>query len=301
MKTAIIILNYNSENDTIRYVNEIKNYSCLDTIIIVDNNSTTENAFEKIEALKGDKIHVVKSDKNGGYSYGNNLGLKYLESLNEKYDYIVISNPDVSIKENAFEACFDELNQNEKIAVVAPKMVDKNGNHIRRSSWKVRTPGIDMVNSTRFNEILFYKIFKSGEYAEEDFKKPKLPVEAVSGALFVIRYDVFKQIGYFDENVFLFYEEDILASKLKNMGYGETSLNNVEFKHFESQTINKVFSYFNKIKRLQESKMYYQKKYNNINKFQICIFHILNIFRRIELLFEIPIRKFLTSKKDNME
>jgi hypothetical protein len=197
MKTAVIILNYNSENDCIKYVNQIKNYECLDTIVVVDNNSTNPEEFTHLACLKNEKVHVIQSDKNGGYSYGNNFGLKYLESLNQNYDYVVISNPDVEVEEKAFIACFEELDANSKIAVTAPKMVDKDGNHIRRSSWKIRTPKLDMVNSTRLNEVLFYKIFKSGEYNALDFENPKLEVEAVSGAFFAIRYKQFKEVRFF--------------------------------------------------------------------------------------------------------
>ena len=100
-----------------------------------------------------------------------------------------------------------------------------------------------------------------------------------------------KKCGFFDENVFLFYEEDILATKIKNIGYDIYSLNNIKFVHFESNTIDKVFSYFKKTKELQKSKMYYQKVYNKINCFQMFIFKVLNLFRRLELLIEIPIRK----------
>ena len=150
-----------------------------------------------------------------------------------------------------------------------------------------------MINSSRLNEILFYKWFRNGEYSEKNYKQNKLEVECVSGAFFVIKYNVFKKIGYFDENVFLFYEEDILASKLKKLGYKEMSLNYVSFKHFESQTIDKTLNYYNKIKRLQKSKMYYQKKYNNINLFQVILFTIINYWRRFELLLEIPIRKLI--------
>ena len=293
MKTAIVILNYNSKKDTIRYVNEIKQYEVLDTIVVVDNNSSNPKEFEELETLKAENIFVIKSDKNGGYSYGNNYGLKFLESLNQNYDFVVISNPDVEVKKEAFEKCFEELENNDKIAVCSPIMLDKNQNHIRRSSWKIRTPGIDMANSSRLNQLLFYKLFKKGEYSEEDFKKEKLEVDCVSGAFFVIKFDVFKKIGYFDENVFLFYEEDILAQKLKKLGFGEMSLNNISFIHFESNSISKAMNYYNKMKRLQTSKMYYQKTYNKINGFQIFIFTIINYWRRFELLFEIPIRKFL--------
>lgn len=148
-----------------------------------------------------------------------------------------------------------------------------------------------MINSSRVNEILFYQWFRNGEYQEKEYQNPKLEVECVSGAFFAIKYDIFKQVGYFDENVFLFYEEDILASKLKKLGYTEMSLNTVSFKHFESQSIDKALSYFNKIKRLQTSKMYYQKNYNHINIFQVILFTIINYWRRVELFIEIPIRK----------
>lgn len=139
----------------------------------------------------------------------------------------------------------------------------------------------------------FINGLKVGEYSKLDFEKEKLEVDCVSGAFFVIKFDIFKEIGYFDENVFLFYEEDILASKLQKLNLKELSLNTVSFKHFESQTISKVMNYFNKIKRIQKSKMYYQKKYNNINNFEIVIFTIINYWRRLELLIEIPIRKLL--------
>ena len=40
MKTAIVILNYNDSDTTIEMINQIKDYSIIDNIIIVDNNST---------------------------------------------------------------------------------------------------------------------------------------------------------------------------------------------------------------------------------------------------------------------
>lgn len=197
MKTAVIILNYNSKNDTIRYVNEIKDYNVLDTIIVVDNNSSNPNEFEDLEILRSKKTYVIKSDKNGGYSYGNNFGLKFLEDLGESYDFIVISNPDVEVKEEAFKECFKELERNENVAVCAPIMLNGEGIHLRRSSWKIRKPGIDMINSSRLNQILFYGLFKKGEYSEEDFKNPRLEVDCVSGAFFAIKSDIFKKIRIF--------------------------------------------------------------------------------------------------------
>ena len=108
MKVAIIILNYNSEDDTVKYVETIKTYEVLNKIVIVDNKSTNNNAFKKLLSLKNDKIDVIQSDKNGGYSYGNNYALKYLEEKQEKYDYIIISNPDVSVTQKAIIECVNK-------------------------------------------------------------------------------------------------------------------------------------------------------------------------------------------------
>ena len=100
-------------------------------------------------------------------------------------------------------------------------------------------------------------------------------------------------LDMFDENVFLFYEEDILAKKLAEKEYKTISLNSEKFIHYESQTIGKTFNYYKKMKQLFISKMYYHKNYNKINGFQVVIYHILNICRKIELLIEIPARKIL--------
>ena len=293
MKAAVIIVNYNDIENTVRYVQKIKKYTVINRIVVVDNLSTTMGAFEKLKKLEDEKVYVIQSDKNGGYNYGNNVGIHYLEEKKEEYDYIIISNPDIEIEEEAIEKCLNVFDESKEIAIVAPRMFNKNNKPIRRSAWKLRTVGLDIIHATRFLEILFYKKLRRGEYSEEDYKNPILEVDAISGAFFIIKNDILKEIGLFDENVFLFYEEDILAKVLKEKNYKTISLNTQKFIHYESQTIGKTFSYYNKMKQLFRSKMYYQEKYNQINKIQKLIFEILNICRKIELFIEIPIRKLL--------
>lgn len=293
MKVAAIIVNYNDAQDTEKYVKKISKYETINRIVIVDNLSTTIGAFEKLKELEDSKVAVIQSEKNGGYDYGNNFGVKYLESQNEEYDYIIISNPDIEITEEAIKHCLDVIDKDEKIAVIAPRMFNKENKPIRRSSWKMRTFWLDVVHSTRILELLFYKILRSGEYNEKDYQNEVLEVEAISGAFFIIRSKVLKEVNYLDENVFLFYEEDILAKKLSEKNYKTISLNSEKFIHYESQTIGKTFNYYKKMNRLYKSKMYYHKNYNKINCVQVFVFSILNIFRKIELLIEVPIRKIL--------
>ena len=293
MKVAVIIVNYNDEENTEKYVKCIEKYNCINRIVVVDNLSTTTDALLKLQKLENSKVKVIQAPKNGGYDYGNNYGVKFLETRNEQYDYIIISNPDISITENAIENCLKEIEKNEKIAVIAPRMFNKEGKPIRRSAWKIRTFGLDVVHATRVLELIFYKILRNGEYKENDYKNKILEVEAISGAFFIIKYNVLKQIGYLDDNVFLFYEDDLLAHKSREKNYKTISLNTEKFIHYESQSIGKSLNYYRKMKQLYKSKMYYHKKYNKINLLQIIIFEILNICRKLELLVEIPVRKLL--------
>ena len=285
MKTAIIVLNYNDYKNTKKYVETIKEYKNIDKIIVVDNLSPKDD-YEKLLELKSDKIIVLQSERNGGYSYGNNYGIKYLDSQNEKIDNIIISNPDVYVTEQAIQKCINELNSDDKIAIVAPCMKYEDGKIARRSSWKIRTYFRDVIHSTRLLEILFYGALRNGEYSKNDYEKSKLKVDCIAGSFFVIKHDIFKEIGYFDENVFLFYEEDIIGIKLKKLGYDIYSLNDISFIHYESRTINKTFSFYKKVQVLNKSKLYFQKKYNNINFMQCAFLKILFIARNIELFFE---------------
>ena len=293
MKVAVIIVNYNDVEDTKKYVNTISKYEIINRIVVVDNLSTIVGTFDKLKKLENEKVKVISSDKNGGYDYGNNFGVRYLQSINEKYDYIIISNPDIEITETAIKHCLEVIDNDKKIGVIAPRMFDKENKPIRRSAWKMRTFGLDVIHSTRLLEMIFYKILRSGEYSTKEYEKELLEVEAISGAFFIIRSNVLEEINLLDENVFLFYEEDILAKKLKEKGYKTISLNSEKFIHFESQTIGKTYSYFKKKKELYKSKIYYHKTYNKINIMEHIIFIILQFARDIELLIEIPIRKFL--------
>lgn len=293
MPVAIVLLNYNDYENTRKYIENVREYKSIEKIVIVDNKSTAKDEVKKLESLTSKKVDLVVSDKNGGYSYGNNVGVKYLEKkYPNKFRKIIISNPDVFVDDTTISYLEDYMNKNKNVAVVAPRMFYKNG-PARRSSWKKRTILIDIANSTRLTEILLYFVFKHGEYCKNDYEKEVLEVDAIAGSFFMIDFNVLKKIGYFDENTFLFYEEDILGEKVRKCGHIIVSLNNLKFIHFESQTIGKAMNMFRKVDILFKSKIYYNKVYNKANFLSIAIFNMLKYVRKFELLFEIPIRKLL--------
>ncbi len=294
MSIAMIILNYNDKENTEEIIKNIKDYKILDKVIIVDNNSTNKDEVKSLQKLTSSKVEVIVSNKNGGYAYGNNYGLKYIDKHYgvDTFKYVIISNPDVYIKEQDIINTIQFLDKNENCVIASPRMNYING-PARRSAWKHRNVITDIANSTRITQFLLYPFFKKGEYSKDDFKKEILKVDAIAGSFFIANHELFKNIGYFDDNTFLFYEEDIISVNAKKFNYDIYSLNKLSFTHYESKTIGKIMSVFKKQDILFDSKIYFQKKYNQANLFQILIFKILKYIRKFELIFEILIKKIL--------
>ena len=318
MKSAAILINYNDKENTVRFARKLQSYKVFNKILVVDNCSPNQDDLREInEELKEfyvDKniylnelrvykdvqktaVELIQTDKNGGYNYAINFGAKYLLQETD-YDYFMIANTDIEIGKIPIVDCLEELENKSQTAVVAPRMRLLDGTYARRDCWKERTFKLDVIHSTRVLEFFLFSMLRDGEYKQEEYytaKGSRLPVECISGSLFFIRVDVLKQIGFMDENTFLFYEEDILYKQIKKLNPKLQTIckTNCDFVHYESQSIGKSYKYYNKMKQLYNSKIYYHKTYNNLTQKQETIFKILWICRQIELVFEIPIRLLL--------
>ena len=132
-----IILNYNDSKTTKNCVESIRNFNSIDHIIIVDNSST-DDSYEKLLLLIDSKVDVIRTSHNGGYGSGNNYGVLYAK---EKYnpDLIVISNPDVLIQEDSVIECMNFLLSHQDATIAVPLMLDNEENPCFNCVWKVPT------------------------------------------------------------------------------------------------------------------------------------------------------------------
>ena len=103
-------------------------------------------------------------------------------------------------------------------------------------------------------------------------------VDVVSGCFFLIKSTVLEEIVFLDENVFLYYEENILATKLKQLGLKSVINNEIVIIHNHSVTIDKNVSRKNKLKTLRNSQFYYEEKYNNVSKSELFIMKMFSKF-----------------------
>ena len=287
MKTCIVVLNYNDSDRTIKFINDVKCYKTIDEIIVVDNCSK-DDSYRKLIKLANDKITVLKTDKNKGYGAGNNFGCKY---VNNKYDepIIFISNPDIVVSEKTIKNIEKCLKNNNETAIVAPHIyqdgrVERGWKLLSpiRGAW-LNFPFVYKYNRKKLNRKYFYE---NGHYDDESSV-----VDVVTGCFFAIKGRILEQIGYFDENVFLYNEEEILAKKIQKFGYNTRILNNNSVIHEHSVSISKSFSNLKKIKIANRSKIYYQKVYNDANQIEVLAWHIANSISVLKECFKVLFNK----------
>lgn len=267
----ILTLNYNDADTTIDFIMRVKEYDVVNKIVVVDNCST-DDSYKKLKAYESDKIEIIQSGHNGGYGAGNNFGIRYLW---EKYhsQYILLSNPDVIVDEKTIYELEQFLKVNQDYAIAAPVMCDPQMNMQYNTAFKVPTCGEYILSLGMFAS----KYIKPGYYKNiGNDGSSFMQVGAVSGSMFMMNTEKMIKYGMYDENIFLYCEETVLALKLKKAGCKTALLTQSYFIHNHSVTISKSFdSRLKRHKLLIKSRLYVIKNHYNANKMQYAFALVL--------------------------
>lgn len=252
-KLGMVIINYNDYKTTSFLLDSIKDYKCLDLIVVVDNKST-DDSLKYLKKYENNKIKIIEAEENKGYAAGLNAGakevIKKLKNCN-----VIFSNSDVIInKEDDLEKLSKDIGKH-SIAVVGPTIVE---NRSLNRGWMLPT----IKDEIKFNlPLVSRKYRKEILYDDEHYNEDLSIVGVVSGCFFCVNGKVLEEVDYFDETTFLYYEEQILSKKLEEKDYQVAVDNNVVIIHNHSVTIDKNINKVNKYKELKKSQRYFVKEY----------------------------------------
>lgn len=277
-ETVAVILNYNDADTTMRQLNRIRSYQCIDAVLLVDNNST-DASFIRLKACVKDHIVLLRALKNGGYGAGNNLGLRYAkEILGAKYAFI--ANPDAEFSEECAEELLRVMKRHPELGLIAPVKAAAGcseetcipGSYRNvitgAAAWPVRPWLYDLLESGPVSRRIFAGILHYGRKYYEG--KNCVYAGAVPGSFFLADIDKMLSCGAYDENVFLYAEEYILAWKMKEKGYRTALLLRESYVHRHSLTIRKTFRALIRRQKLREkSTLYYYRNYLKISRLQM--------------------------------
>ncbi len=225
---AVIILNYNDYNDTIKCADNIIE-KCSDVIVVIVDNASTNETFSilKEKYMDVDNCHVLKNEKNNGYSAGNNFGMRYIEKEFPDVKYYTIMNPDTLFDDSEiFHKLAHHLDENSNIAVIGPVMWMYGENCFNQSTWKI-------PNALEYfcRQIILYNKFNPRKTCSDNNVSDVYITEVVHGSFFMIRANIIRELGYLDENLFMYDEENLLALKIREKGYVEAIAMDAKYDH----------------------------------------------------------------------
>lgn len=111
-QTHIILVNYNGYKDTIECIKSLKNLKYNNYKIIIVDNASSDNSINELNQYVSKNIILLKSDKNIGFSGGNNIGIRY--AIDNGAEYIMLLNNDTEVEPNFLEYMINAAESDKK-------------------------------------------------------------------------------------------------------------------------------------------------------------------------------------------
>ena len=255
---TVIIVSFMSENVIHECIGSIPK----DIKIVVVDNSNNKSFKNEIEK-KYNNVRCILSEYNIGMGAGNNFGLSKIDT-----DYGFILNPDVVLRN-------DTINE----IILASKKID---------AFSIISPIMEEENYPN------YKISK--ENISQKKKDEPFKVKSVDGFAMLLnlsrlnKLDNFRNKKYFDENIFLYLENDDLCKTIIDYNENIYIVPKSKIKHLGAKAVNEKYKYEIELSRNWHwvwSKFYFNKKhYGFLNAyFKVCPIFISAIFKMIFYFF----------------
>jgi len=209
-------------------------------INILDNNSNDElsDLESFFEPSQKERLKVYLSRVNLGFGGGHNLLAK-----NSTAKYLLLLNPDIVIEEKeCIDRLYKRMTMDSSIKVIGPKLYDKQG--------------ITQVWDHGENKGLLAKVLNQIDKGLWKDRNQEIECSWVAGAVFLTEKSAFDQINGFDQNFFLYKEEEDFCLRLKNYN------NNYKVLYFPEVKIMHILSVVAKKEiYFLASKKYFLKKH----------------------------------------
>ena len=197
-KVFIVILNYNGRDVIKKCLTSVFKIDYPDfEVVIVDNNSS-DGSFEMAKSTFS-KASFIRNEENLGFSAGNNIGIRF--ALERMADYVLLLNNDTEVEAEFLKKLVEEGEKNEAIGVLSPVIFFENKQDVWFSGGKINWLKMKTAHEQNIKKDEVYK------------------TKYVTGCAMLIKAGVFKKIGLFDENFFLYWEDADFCLRARKAGF----------------------------------------------------------------------------------
>lgn len=203
-------------------------------LYVFDNNSS-DTTPDILQNEFGDKIHVIKNEKNIGFGAAHNKIFDYPVG-----DYHFVINPDITVSSDVLSDTVDFMAENPDIVMTMPKILNSDST-IQYLPKEIPTfKRLFLGRLAKYSEK-FQKI--RDEYTHSGFdNEGVVDIDFCSGCFFCMKGEVYKALGGFDERYFMYLEDADLTLRAKKCGRVVQN-NNISVTHLWERTSAKSVKY----------------------------------------------------------
>jgi GT2 family glycosyltransferase len=211
---AVVIVTYNSASDIHLLIDDLRDAAGDRKVrVIVVDNQSSDDTVETVRAHPD--IEVVEAGGNLGYAGGINRALP----LTEPCGAVLILNPDLRLKPGAVNRLLESLAADAGVGVVVPLIVDMDG--VTYPSLRHEPSVTRMLGDALFGSKLW--LSRPSMLSEFDYRRTSYlyphNVDWATGAALLIRSEVARELGEWNESFFLYSEETEYFRRVRDNGY----------------------------------------------------------------------------------
>jgi GT2 family glycosyltransferase len=218
---AIVIVNYNTREllrDCLRSLFAHTTTTVLDVWVV--DNASQDGSVAMVKA-EFPQVHLIASERNGGYAYANNLALREILATTQSPspDHIMLLNSDTVVPEGALDTLVAYTEAHADVGACGPKLLLANGSLDLACRRSFPSPAAFIYHAVGLSK-LFPKSPRFGAY-NLTYLDPdqETEVDAVVGACMLVRSSVVREVGLLDETFFMYGEDLDWAYRIKQYGW----------------------------------------------------------------------------------
>ena len=293
-KVGVLVLNYNNAQGTIDTIESLQKTCGLgykNLHIVVIDNASTDNSRDVISDYlieNQSKSSVISEEQvltssivgsctfillnyNYGYAKGNNLGLYFLD--HNRYNFALIINNDILFTEDIIYPLLQGLLEFPDAGVTSTLLKKRDGAIDFTCARRRYSTKELLISASPLQRIPYFARRLSNRYILKNMETIPDIIEAdlPSGSCMMLEIALFRSIGFFDQNTFLYYEEDILAEKIRRINKKCFILGTHSAIHLGGETTKKTRS---KTLLLANAKSfsYYMKYFRNVSALLVLLY-----------------------------
>lgn len=279
MDISVIIVSWNVCELLESCLASLKKYaSGLEVEVIVVDNNSSDGSVAMIRR-RHPWVTLIASKENLGFTKGNNVGLARATGR-----YIFYLNPDTELIEDALTPLVAYLDTHPDVGIVGPKLLNSDRS-LQHSIGHITRLG-DLVNE-------YFRRTKASQLRVESYDQPTA-VEVLLGAALVVRGDLCRQVGGFDERYYMYHEETDLCLTIRKLGYQTIYLPTVSLIHHgsKSMTVNHQTRQRTQHENRKSQYLFFRKQYGLLTAQLAKLIIMVGVgSRAILLALQLPLRR----------